>query len=401
MKSKVKSFYPLTESVLENRDLNAAINIIKSKKITMGKKTKEIEEFFKRKITGVNSLMVNSGSSANLLIFQCLINPMVKKLKPGDEVLIPAICWSTSLWPIIQSGLKVKFVDIDVKTFNINIDHLIKKITSKTKALMLVHALGNCADMDKIVKICKEKKIILIEDTCEALGSSFNKKPLGTFGDFSSFSFYYSHHITSGEGGMICVKNKKYLEIIKSLRSHGWSRGLKESKKISIKNKKIDKNWIFINSGFNLRPTDINAAIGIEQLKRLNKILSIRKYNYNSIKEKLMNDKRYKNQFTIPLDDSKKDIAWFGIPITLTNNNKKFKNLFMTKLNRRGIITRPIISGNFANQPSIKLYKIKVNYKLKNADIIDQSSFFLGLHNIKINNTKLNKFCNFFYSCLN
>jgi len=401
MKSKVKSFYPLTESVLENRDLNAAINIIKSKKITMGKKTKEIEEFFKRKITGVNSLMVNSGSSANLLIFQCLINPMVKKLKPGDEVLIPAICWSTSLWPIIQSGLKVKFVDIDVKTFNISIDHLIKKITSKTKALMLVHALGNCADMDKIVKICKEKKIILIEDTCEALGSSFNKKPLGTFGDFSSFSFYYSHHITSGEGGMVCVKNKKYLEIIKSLRSHGWSRGLKESKKISIKNKKINKDWIFVNSGFNLRPTDINAAIGIEQLKRLNKILSIRKYNYNSIKEKLMNDKRYKNQFNIPLDDSKKDIAWFGIPITLTNNNKKFKNLFMTKLKRRGIITRPIISGNFANQPSIKLYKIKVNYKLKNADIIDQSSFFLGLHNIKINSTKLNKFCNFFYSCLN
>ena len=401
MKSKDKSFYPLTESVLENRDLNAAINIIKSKKITMGKKTLEIEEFFKRKITGINSLMVNSGSSANLLIFQCLINPMVKKLKPGDEVLIPAICWSTSLWPIIQSGLKVKFVDIDVKTFNINIDHLIKKITSKTKALMLVHALGNCADMDKIVKICKEKKIILIEDTCEALGSSFNKKPLGTFGDFSSFSFYYSHHITSGEGGMVCVKNKKYLEIIKSLRSHGWSRGLKESKKISIKNKKINKDWIFVNSGFNLRPTDINAAIGIEQLKRLNKILSIRKYNYNSIKEKLMNDKRYKNQFNIPLDDSKKDIAWFGIPITLTNNNKKFKNLFMTKLKRRGIITRPIISGNFANQPSIKLYKIKVNYKLKNADIIDQSSFFLGLHNIKINNTKLNKFCNFFYSCLN
>ena len=401
MKSKVKSFYPLTESVLENRDLNAAINIIKSKKITMGKKTKEIEEFFKRKITGVNSLMVNSGSSANLLIFQCLINPMVKKLKPGDEVLIPAICWSTSLWPIIQSGLKVKFVDIDVKTFNINIDHLIKKITSKTKALMLVHALGNCADMDKIVKICKEKKIILIEDTCEALGSSFNKKPLGTFGDFSSFSFYYSHHITSGEGGMVCVKNKKYLEIIKSLRSHGWSRGLKESKKISIKNKKINKDWIFVNSGFNLRPTDINAAIGIEQLKRLNKILSIRKYNYNSIKEKLMNDKRYKNQFTIPSDDSKKEIAWFGIPITLTNNNKKFKNLFMNKLNRKGIITRPIISGNFANQPSIKLYKIKVNYKLKNADIIDQSSIFLGLHNIKINNTKLNKFCNFFYSCLN
>ena len=139
----------------------------------------------------------------------------------------------------------------------------------------------------------------------------------------------------------------------------------------------------------------------MEQLKRLKKILSKKKYNFNAIKERLMNDKRYKNQFTIPSPDKKKKIAWFGIPITLTNNNKKFKNLFMNKLNRKGIITRPIISGNFANQPSIKLYKIKVNYKLKNADMIDQTSFFLGLHNIKIDNTKLNKFCNYFYSSLN
>ena len=401
MNFKENSFYPLTESVLENRDLNAAIRVIKSKKITMGVKTQEIEDYFKRKVAGINSLMVNSGSSANLLIFQCLVNPMVKKLKPGDEVLIPAICWSTSLWPIIQSGLKAKFVDIDLKTFNIDIDQLIKKITTKTKALMLVHALGNCADMDRIVKICKEKNIILIEDACEALGSNFKKKPLGTFGDFSSFSFYYSHHITSGEGGMICVKNKKYLEILKSLRSHGWSRGLKESKKISIQNKKIDKNWIFVNSGFNLRPTDINAAIGIEQLKRLKKILAIRKYNFNSIKKRLIGDKRYKNQFTIPSNESKKDIAWFGIPITLSKNKKNFKNIFMKKLNQNGIITRPIISGNFARQPSIKLYKIKINYKLKNADLIDQSSFFLGLHNLKINNRKLSKFCNLFYSSLN
>ena len=159
MRSKVNSFYPLTQSVLENRDLNAAIKIIKSKKITMGKKTQEIENYFKKKVTGINSLMVNSGSSANLLIFQCLINPMVKRLKPGDEVLIPAICWSTSLWPIIQSGLKVKFVDIDLNTFNINTSQLIRKVTKKTKALMLVHALGNCADMDKIVEICKKKKL--------------------------------------------------------------------------------------------------------------------------------------------------------------------------------------------------------------------------------------------------
>ena len=400
MKSKENSFYPLTKSVLEKKDLSAAVKVINSGNITMGSKTLEIENYFKKKVTGINSLMVNSGSSANLLIFQCLINPLVKRLKAGDEVLIPAICWSTSLWPIIQSGLKVKFVDISLETLNIDITQLKKKITKKTKALMLVHALGNCADMSQIVKICKKNKIILIEDTCEALGSKFKKRQLGTFGEFSSFSFYYSHHITSGEGGMICVKNKKYYEILKSLRSHGWTKDLKNKNKISKKNKNIDKNWIFINSGFNLRPTDINAAIGIEQLKRLEKILNTRKYNFKSIKEKLINDKRYKNQFTILGEDKLRDIAWFGIPINLNTNSKKFRYNFVKKLNEKGIITRPIISGNFANQPSIKLYNIKTKYKLTNADKVDKNSFFIGLHNNKISDNKLNKLCEFFYSSL-
>ena len=230
MRHMNKQIYPLTESVLENKDINAAIKVLKSKKITMGAKTKEIEDYFSNKISKSNSLMVNSGSSANLLIFQCLINPLVKKLSYGDEVLIPAICWSTSLWPIIQSGLKVKFVDIDISTLNIDLKDLQKKITKKTKALMLVHALGNCANMELLVKLCKKNNIILIEDTCEALGSTFKNKQLGTFGDFSSYSFYYSHHITSGEGGMICSKNKKNYEILKSLRSHGWSRDLSNNK---------------------------------------------------------------------------------------------------------------------------------------------------------------------------
>ena len=392
--------YPLTESVLEKADLNAAIKVINSKKITMGEKTKKIENYFNKKIVKINSLMVNSGSSANLLIFQCLINPMVKKLKPGDEVLVPAICWSTSLWPIIQSGLKVKFVDIDLETLNISLLDLEKKVSRKTKALMLVHALGNCADMTKLTDICKKNNIILIEDTCEALGSTFKNKPLGTFGEFSSFSFYYSHHITSGEGGMVCTKNSKYFEIIKSLRSHGWSRDLTKSKKIANKYKNIDKNWIFINSGFNLRPTDINAAIGIQQLKRIKKILSIRKYNFIKIKNELIKNKKFNKQFSIIENQKHSNIAWFGIPFILNSKDKKYKLSVMDKLNKKGVMTRPIISGNFANQPSIKLYKIKTGTKLDNADLIDKSAFFLGLHNIKITNKKLNFLVKSIYSSL-
>ena len=392
--------YPLTESVLEKADLNAAIKVIKSTKITMGEKTKKIENYFKKKIVKMNALMVNSGSSANLLIFQCLINPMVKRLKPGDEVLVPAICWSTSLWPIIQSGLKVKFVDIDLDTLNISLSDLEKKISKKTKALMLVHALGNCTDMKKLMNICKKNNIILIEDTCEALGSTYRNKPLGTFGEFSSFSFYYSHHITSGEGGMVCAKNSKYLEIIKSLRSHGWSRDLIKSKNIANKYKNIDKNWIFINSGFNLRPTDINAAIGIEQLKRIKKILSIRKYNFLKIKNELIKNKKYNHQFSILEDQKYSNIAWFGIPFILNSEDKKYKLSVMDKLNNKGVMTRPIISGNFAKQPSIKLYKIKTDYKLQNADLIDKNAFFLGLHNIKITTRKLKLLTESIYSSL-
>jgi len=395
-----KSIYPLTESVLEKVDLNAAIRVIKSKKITMGKKTLEIEKYFKSNIVKKDCLMVNSGSSANLLIFQCLINPLVKKLVPGDEVLIPAICWSTSLWPIIQSGLKAKFVDIDINTLNINLKDLEKKITKKTKALMLVHALGNCADMDELLKICKKNKLILVEDACEALGSTFKNRQLGTFGDFSSFSFYYSHHITSGEGGMVCVKNKKYLDVLKSLRSHGWSKGLSNNKSISRKYKNIDKNWLFINSGYNLRPTDINAAIGMEQLKRLKKILSIRKYNFLKIKTGLINNKKYKKQFSILNDQKYSSVAWFGIPFLLNSPQKKYKARVMNKLNQKGIMTRPIISGNFANQPSIKLYKIKINTNLPNSDLIDKSGFFLGLHNIKITDNKLKILIDNIYSSL-
>ena len=178
------------------------------------------------------SLMVNSGSSANLLAFQCLINPYRKRrLKKNDEILIPALCWSTSLWPIVQSGLKPKFVDIDIDTLNINLKDLEKKISTKTKAIMLVHVLGNCTNMDELMKIKQKNNLILIEDTCESLGTKYKKKNLGTFGEFSTFSFYTSHQISSGEGGMVCCKNVEDAEILRSLRAHGWSRGLKGEKK--------------------------------------------------------------------------------------------------------------------------------------------------------------------------
>ena len=383
--------YPLTNTVLDNDDIEAGVKVLKSKWITMGRETLKFENNFSKKISNRSSTMVNSGSSANLLIFQCLINPKVNKLKKDDEVLIPAICWSTSLWPIIQSGLKVKFVDIDPKTLNLDLDNFEKKITKKTKALMLVHAMGNCADMEKIVRICKKKKIILIEDACEALGSKYKGKQLGTFGDFSSYSFFYSHHITSGEGGMVCSKSKKDADVIRTLRSHGWHR--------AISNKKSN-SWSFINSGFNLRPTDISASIGNSQLKKLKKISLIRQQNFKSIRSALLDDKRYSNKFDIIEENINNKIVWFGIPIILKSTEKNYKNKVTNKLNKFGIDTRPLISGNFAKQPAIKLYKLNIKSNLKNANFIDKNSFFIGLHNTKTNIKTVDYIKNAFYSSL-
>ena len=210
-----KHLFPLKDSTFRNKDLIEGIKVILSKDVTMSKVTKKFEKAFCKKIKTPYSLMVNSGSSANLLAFYCLTNPYRKKrLMRGDEVLIPSICWSTSLWPIIQCGLKPIFVDVDKENFNINLDDLEKKITKKTKALMLVHVLGISTNMEKLTKIIKKNRIILVEDSCESIGAKYKNKFLGTFGDFSTFSFYFSHQISSVEGGMICCKTKEDENII-------------------------------------------------------------------------------------------------------------------------------------------------------------------------------------------
>jgi len=383
-------FYPLIENPYRNKDILEAIKILKSKKLTIGPKTDEFQNYFSKKLKSKFSLMVNSGSSANLLAFQCLINPYRKKrLKPGDEVLIPSLCWSTSLWPIIQSGLKPKFVDINLETLNINLNDLKKKISKKTKAILIVHVLGNCVDMTKLMRIIKRHNLILIEDTCESLGTKFKNKYLGTFGDFSSFSFYSSHQISSGEGGMICCNNNEDFEIIKSLRAHGWSRGLKNEKKIALANKHLDSRFIFYNSGFNLRSTDIAASIGLNQFKDLDKFIKQRMNNRTMILRSLKNNAKIKKYVTFIEANKYVKASWFGIPILLSKNINR--NKFLKKIEKIGVETRPIISGNFLKQPSIKKYKLIQNSKFINSDIVNKHGFFIGLPTSPISYKKIKK----------
>lgn len=385
--SKDNTFYSLVGEPFIKEDMIAGIETLLSGRITMSKITKKFEQKFANYIGSKHALMVNSGSSANLLAVFSSVNPRSKnKLRQNDECLIPAICWSTSLWPIVQAGLKPKFVDVELNSFNLDLNKLEKKITSKTKAIMAVHVLGNSAKMSELMRIVKKHNLTLIEDTCESLGSTYNGKYLGTFGKFGSYSFYVSHQLIAGEGGMLVCNNSEDYKIAHTLRAHGWDRGLK---------KKQNTEFNFINSGFNLRPLDLTAAIGLSQLKRLKQSIKTRTYNRNKIINSILNSEKWNNQLSFLEPQEKLKPSWFGIPILLNKRLIKFKRQYLNQLNNNGIETRPIISGNFLNQPSIDLYKLNnKKEKFAIAQDIENRGFFIGLHTKRIEEKEIIKLTN-------
>ncbi len=383
----VKKFkYPLLENAFSNNDINQAVAVLKSKRLTMAEKTKDFEKYFSKYLGVKYSLMVNSGSSALLLAFALLTNIKRKKrLKPNDEVLIPAICWSTSFWPIVQFGLKPKFIDVDIKTYSPSYDIIKKSITKKTKAVVIINVLGNCSEIDKIKKLLDKKKILLVEDNCEALGSKYKKKSLGTYGEVSTFSFYYSHQITCGEGGAIVCKNKSDYQILCSLRAHGWDRDY---------NKKNKSKFNFVNQGFNLRPLDVSASIALNQLKRLNHFKRQRNDNRNKIISFLKKSELWNNQYDFFEPIEKLEPSWFGFPLLLNRKLAHKKKRFLNFLNKNFIETRPILSGNFINQECVKLFNIKHNKNnFSVANDIEKRGFFIGLPTNKIRNDKISKLC--------
>ena len=383
--------YPLLEMGLNKTDLKKGIDVLKTGFITMNKETEMFEKKFAKVLKAKYALMVNSGSSANLLAAFAACNPLRKnRFKTGDHALIPALCWSTSLWPLVQAGLKPKFVDINPHTLNVDADYIISKINKKTKVLMLINVLGISSDIKKITNFAKKKGIIVIEDNCEALGAKYENKYLGTYGDFGTYSFFYSHQITSGEGGMIVCKNQEDYEILLALRSHGWSRGKGVYEKNAKKFPHLDPRYIFINSGFNLRPTDIQAAIANNQFKRLDFFKKTRSMNKKKIIDTLKKDKRWNNQFEFVKYSKKISPSYMVLPILI---NKKFshkKKQFIDLIERKGLETRPIISGSFVNQPSAKLYNLNPNKeKFPGAQIVQDLGFVIGLHVKEIKTSQL------------
>jgi len=366
--------YSLSENTFDSKETTSIINLVKSgNKLSYGRNVKLLEKAFAKVSRRKYCVMVNSGSSANLLGVSSLIYDKKFDLFPGDEVIVPALSWSTTYTPLIQLGLKLIFVDIDKSTLNIDLNLLEKSITKKTKALFAVNILGMSCDYKKIKKICKRYKLLLMEDNCESLMSKNKNILSGTNGIFSTMSSFYSHHFCTIEGGFLLTDNFRLYCNALSLRSHGWTREQPtNSHLISKKYSNFEKLFKFILPGFNLRPTEINAKLGIVQLKKLKKFIINRKKNAKKVYE------IFKNLKSAYLQEYNIQSSFFGFAIILTNKLENKRDLIVKYMKKNKIECRPIVSGNITTNPMIKYAEYKIPFKLKSTQYVDKNGFMIG-----------------------
>ena len=346
--------------------------------VTMGKQVESFEKNICDKFGFRYAVSSNSGSSANLLMISALMSNLYsKRLKKNDEIIVPALAWSTSIFPLTQYGLKPVFVDCDLKTMNIDINQVKKAISKKTKGILIIPIYGNPCEMNEITKICKKKGLVLLEDTCESMGAKYNNKFLGGFGLASSFSFYFSHHITCLEGGITVTNDYELAEIMKIIRSHGWIRNVKEKEKWIKNYPKIDPNFLFVNEGYNLRLTEPQARMGMTQIKKLDGFIKKRRKNADY----LMSLMKEFNDFFIYQYETKRSFhTWFGFTIIIKDLKIVDRGKLCNFLNKNGIETRVIVSGNFASQPVVKTFKHRTVGNLENASKIMNNGFSIGIH---------------------
>lgn len=359
-------------------EVNEALDSMLTTQVTMGKKVKQFERMFAEYVGVKYAVMVNSGSSANLLALSILTNPTLEdRIKAGDEVITPAVTWATTVFPIINCGAIPVLVDVDPFTFNIDVDEIEEAITDKTRAIMPVHLLGNPCNMDKIMAIARERNLYVIEDACEAHGAEFKGQKVGSFGDLATFSFYFSHHISTIEGGMVLTNNEEFAELCKSLRAHGWIRDLSAKDKIAKEYKHIDPMFLFINTGYCFRPTEIQGAFGIHQLGKLEKFIEIRRENAEFWSENL---KQYGDYLLLQTERKGTRHVWFGYPITVRTGTPFSRREIVDFLKQKGVEIRPIMAGNIAEQPAMRFLPYRKVSNLPNSRLIMRNSFLFGNH---------------------
>ncbi len=374
--------YPLATATWDQAEYDALQRVITSGMFTMGPNVFEFEKQFANYLGVKHCVMVNSGSSANLLMVAALFyskNPDFA-LKAGDEVIVPAVSWSTTYYPLHQYGLKIKFVDIDLETLNFDLDALQKAVTDKTRLIMAVNLLGNPNDFFRIKSIIGPRKITLIEDNCESLGARFEGKQVGTFGVMGSYSSFFSHHISTMEGGLISTDDEELHHILLSLRAHGWTRNLPKFNHVcgEKSDDPFKESFRFVLPGYNVRPLEMSGALGIEQVKKLPMLISERRKNAAML-QSVMKDH--------PMVIIQKEIgesSWFGFSLVIRPGVSLTRDELVKKLNILGFEVRPIVAGNFAKNEVVKYFNSEMAGPLVNAEHIDGNGLFVGNHHYSI-----------------
>jgi len=383
-----KSNIPVSGKVFDATDLRLLVAASLDFWLTTGRFNDAFESRLADLVAAKHALTVNSGSSANLLAVSALTSPELGKdaLKPGDEVVTVAAGFPTTVNPIIQNGLMPVFVDVDIPTYGISVSQVEEAITPRTRAIVAAHTLGNPFDLDGICKIAEDNDLFLIEDCCDALGSTYHGKKVGAFGDISTFSFYPAHHITTGEGGAVATNDRALARIVESMRD--WGRdchcptgkdntcGRRFDMQLGDLPYGYDHKYTYSRMGYNLKMTDMQAAVGLAQADHLDKFTRARKGNFRHLRKGLS---ELADSIILPEATLGSDPSWFGFPITLKAGRKVNRNELLRKLDQKKIGTRLLFGGNLLRQPYFKNIPHRVVGGLKNTDIIMNDTFWIGV----------------------
>lgn len=348
---------------------------------TMGQHVLDFEHKFAEYVGSRYCVMVNSGSSANLLMIAAMrYRREGLALQPGAEVIVPAVSWSTTYYPVYQYGLRLRFVDVDQGTLNFDTDALAKAITPDTKAILAVNLLGNPNDFDRIREIISERHIALLEDNCESMGATYEGRQCGTFGLMGTYSAFFSHHISTMEGGMVVTDDEELYHILLSLRAHGWTRNLPKDNRICTKgDDPFEESFRFVLPGYNLRPLEMSGAIGLEQLKKLPGMIERRRENA-LLFQKMISD--------FPWILSQEEVgqsSWFGFSMVLKEGAPVTRRQLTAVLQGAGIDCRPIVAGNFAkNEQVLRWMPHSVSGQLSNSEAVDERGLFVGNHHYRL-----------------
>ena len=371
--------YTLASSTWDAKELDAIQSVIDKDMFTMGDSVFKFEKEFADYLGVKHCVMTSSGSTANLISIAALFFIKKNNLKRGDEVIVPAVSWSTTYFPLQQYGLKLKFVDVDIHTLNYDLNALESAISDQTKLIVAVNLLGNPNDFDAINKLIAGKEVLLFEDNCESMGAEYKSKQAGTFGVMGTFSTFFSHHMSTMEGGFVATDDEEIYHILLSLRAHGWTRNLPKNNHVSNKSDDwFTESFRFVLPGYNVRPLEMSGAIGSVQLQKLPNFLENRRNNAKFFVSLFTNHPDFYIQKDI--DNS----SWFGFSLIIKPNSNLKRGDVVKKLSDNNIECRPIVTGDFTQNEVMKFFDYEIHGELKNARYLHENGFFIGNQQINI-----------------